>query len=263
MSTPYVEAPSLTQPPIIAAAMLQTQAAGVASDAIVLDHFLDSISLYKHDARALEKAFGWSTLTYQFFKLRSAPDFVNRLFGCHALTERFGDRLSWPAGFYVEPTDTSVEDELDDFGELPAESLRFNSPRHGLLVRVCRVVTRGIQVYRHPKDERPRWITSAGLDGGRSQIASIHVQGSLLGKQTGKAFLVANSLEAYAVALKYRQCAVALNGVSLRTLLAQLFEALPALGGLVVAMKEPPPNLMRELSAMGLAVNFFKGGDLL
>jgi hypothetical protein len=42
-----------------------------------------------------------------------------------------------------------------------------------------------------------------------------------------------------------------------------LFEALPALGGLVVAMKEPPPNLMRELSAMGLAVNFFKGGDLL
>jgi hypothetical protein len=243
--------------------MPQIQTVRSPSDATVLNHFFDSISLYKHDARALEKAFGWNALACQWFKMRSAPNFFNRLFACAALTERFGDRLAWPAGFYVEPTCTSVEDELSDFGELPAESLKFNSPRHGLLVRVCRVVTRGIQVYRHPKDDRPRWITSADLSGGRSQTASIHVQGSLVGKQTGKAVLVANSLEAYAVAHRYRQCAVALNGVSLRTLPAQLFEALPTLRGLVVAMKEPPPRLSEELSGMGIAVNFFKGGDLL
>jgi len=213
-----LSSPSPIQPPVIASAMPQSQTVKAASDSAILDQFLDSISLYKHDSRALNKAFGWDALTCQWLRMRSAPDVVNKLLACHELTEQFGDRLAWPAGFYAEPTCAPVEDEFDDFGELPVERLRFNCPPHGILVRVSRMVTRGIQIYRHPKDERPRWITSADLPGGRAQVASIHVQGSLVGKQTDKALLVANSLEAYAVALKYQQCAVALNGVSLRSL---------------------------------------------
>jgi hypothetical protein len=234
-----------------------------ATDAAIYKFFLDQLPLYDSEARALTKAFGWDSFTSLYLKMRSAPSFVARILACGALREEFGDRDKLPAGFYYEPTNTSIGDELDDFGELPPETLRFNCPPRGLLVPVRRGTLRGLQYYRFPKDERPRWITTCDLPAGSSQVASIHVHGRMVGNKTGKAFLVANSLEAYAVALRYHQCAVALNNASLHSLPAQLFEALPMLRGIVIAIKEPPSRLTQELTAMGVSVNFWKGGELL
>lgn len=233
----------------------------------ILDYFAgDCLSLYQHDARALEKAFGWSARTsMEVVKVRSCPAETLRLVACSALRERFGDRAVWPAGFFVEPFD--AEDEGEDgyceyFGPPPSDVLRFNAPARGLLVPVRRVVTRGIQFYRYPKDPSPRWISSAGKAGGSAQTASLHVIGRAVGIRERAAFLLSDTLRAWAVGFKFGRCAIGYNNASLNSIAAQLYEALPSLQTVVVALPDPSPQLLEAMRDAGLVVKLWTGGEL-
>ena len=129
------------------------------STARLYDYFTGRcLNLYESDARALQKAFKWSFALSIGLGVRSAPSRITNLIACAAVREKFGGQAAWPAGFYTESTDTTPPvDPLDDFGEMPAEVLRFNSPRFGLLVPVVNIHTRGLQVFKHPTDPRPMW----------------------------------------------------------------------------------------------------------
>ena len=233
----------------------------------ILDYFVgDCLSLYRHDARALEKAFGWSAYTsLEVVKARSCPSDSLRLLACSALRERFGDHAEWPAAFFVEPFE--AEDEGEDgyceyFGPPPAAVLRFTAPPRGLLVPVRRVVTRGIQHYRYPKDPTPRWVSSSGKAGGSAQTASIHVIGRAVGIRERVAFLVSDTLRAWAVGLKFGRCSIGYNNASLTSIAAQLYEELPGLQTVVVAIADPSPQLLATLRDAGLVVTLWTGGDL-
>jgi len=218
-----------------------------------LDYFVrDCLALNVSDARQLKKAFGWDEQLSLGLCIRSAPTEVYRLIGCAAVRAEMCDLDAWPAGFYV-----------DD-----ANILRFHlEKRYGLVVPVVRRWVRGLQYYRHAKDEQPRWITSASRPTGSPALASIHVADATSGArkpdEETKAFLVDHTLKAMAVTALHNLTAVAFNGVSLRTLTAQLFDSLPCLRGVVVAMKEPPAMLEKALCDDGLSVTFWKGGELL
>jgi hypothetical protein len=252
-------APPVVMPPAFALPKAERRA----DSSAILDQLLAWLTLDKWHAKELRKVLGLSAHAALGLGVRSCPSQVSKLIVCSELRAKFGDAPERVAGFYVEDVEPAGDDPLDDFGETARDALRLNTPAHGLVVRVCRGVTRGLQLYRHAKDERPRWLTSAELPGDVRAKASIHVQGSRVGNATGKAFLVSHTLEAMAVALAHGQCAVALNGVSLRALPAQLFEVLPNLRGVMVAMKDAPPRLAEELKSAGLAVTFWEGGDLL
>lgn len=215
----------------------------------VLDVFTEEcLSLDARDARQLEKVYGWSAQASLRLGVRSVPSHVAGLVVCSELRRIVGDSDEWPAGFYLE-------------GGL----LRFDCPReYGLVVPVWRRWPVGLQYYRHAQDERPRWITSASRETGTAAVASIHCQASMSEpREVTRAFVVEDTLRSMAVALKYGVACVGLNGAAVSKVPAQMFEAFAKLGAVVLAVKDAPPRLERELRDAGLNVTFWNGGALL
>jgi hypothetical protein len=218
-----------------------------------LDFFMrECLALNESDARQLEKAFGWDAQLSFGLGVRSVPSDVFRLIGCAAVRAELCDLDVWPPGFYTDDSDT----------------LRFDlDKKYGLVVPVVGRWIRGLQYYRHAKDDSPVWISSASRPTGSHMVASIHVADSASIRQgpeeAERVFLVNHTLEAMAVCVHHRVSCAALNGVSLRSLPAQLLDALPNLRAVVVALKEPYPTLERELKDASLSVTFWEGSELL
>lgn len=213
----------------------------------ILSTFTDWLSLTEADARQLQRHFGLSPDVAQRLGIKSVPSCVVGLVLCGELKQLVGDG-EWPAGFYVE-----------------GESLRFDcETRYGLILQVWRRWPVGLQFYRHVRDERPRWISSADHPTGTSAVASIHCQ-AMKREPAGveRAFLVDHTMRALAVAVRHGVSTVGLNGAAASSVPAQLFESFPGLRGVVAALSEPHPRLERELTDAGLSVCRWEGGELL
>ena len=211
-----------------------------------LDTFSDWLPLHECDARQLRKHFGWSPEDSLRVGVRSVPSAVVALVLCSELRQLVGDGDAWPAGFYVEPS---------------SGALRFDCERsYGFIVPVWRRRPVGLQHYRHAKDGRPRWITSASRPRGTAAVASVHCHGTA---EDERVFMVAHTLEAMAVSVRQRVAAVGYNGAAVSAVPAQLFETFPKLRGVVLSMADPPPRLERELRDAGLSVPTWGGGALI
>jgi hypothetical protein len=217
----------------------------------VLDVFHEQcLTLDQRDSRQLQKAFGWQPEASLRFGVRSVPSDLAALIICSELRRMVGDSDEWPAGFYVDPA---------------SNLLRFDCAKsYGLILPVWRKWPVGLMYYRHTKDERPRWITSASRETGTSAVASIHAQAMRQGPgEVERVMMVEDTLKSMAVAIKHKVSVVAHNGASVSGTPAQLFESFPNLKGVVLAMKDAPPRLERELRDAGLNVTSWMGGELL
>jgi hypothetical protein len=210
----------------------------------------DCLSLDQRDARQLQKAFGWQPEASLRLGVRSVPSEVAALVVCSELRRMVGESDEWPAGFFVDPA---------------SNLLRFDCEKtYGLILPVWRKWPVGLMYYRHTKDERPRWITSASRETGTAAVASIHAQAMKQEpSEVERVLMLSHTLEAMAVAIRHKVSTVGFNGASVPATPAQLFESFPRLKGVVMAMKDAPPRLERELRDAGLNVTSWMGGELL
>jgi hypothetical protein len=246
----HVTSPIPLRPPRLALVMPNVDRRALRT-AWVLDVFIEQcLSLDRRDARQVEKAFGWQPEASLRLGVRSAPSEVHSLVTCAELRRIVVDSDEWPAGFYVDPA---------------SNLLRFDLQKsYGLILPVWRKWPMGLQWYRHAKDERPRWISSASRETGTAAVASVHCQAMKREPAAVESvFMVTHTLEAMAVAIRQGVSAVGYNGAAAASVPAQMLEAFPALRGVVMAMKDPPPRLERELRDAGLSVTSWEGGALL
>jgi hypothetical protein len=196
----------------------------------------DCFALNQADARAIERQWGIAPERAQALGIRS----INHGIGGFVILEaavqrRFGYRLDYPAGFYLD-----------------GERVRICFPERGLIVpcRDRRGFTQALLHYKHPGDSKPYWISSA-KHGGAKAVPSLHIAGPTNADGSGIVVLTAHALQAEAIQKGGSITVVGVNGCTPSAVVGQLRTAYPALRGVILDL-EPEPTLCHALTGAGL-----------